>query len=81
MALQDATHTEVIYMQCDIQFQGNKKSSTAELNFIISDDATTRVEYNGKTGFLKRETLEVFKDSGLIVLWFKIVKTQGPITG
>jgi hypothetical protein len=72
---------EVLSMQCDIQFQGNKKLTTAELNFVASDNAPTRVEYNGKTGFLNSKTLEVYKDNGLIVLWFTIVKTQGPITG
>ena len=66
-------------MQCEIQYQGNKKTSTAELEFIAADNSPTRVVYNGKTGFLNRKTLEVFKDAKLVVLWLKIVKTKEPI--
>lgn len=65
-------------MQCDIQYQGNKQTSTVDLEFLVSDSAT-KVVYNGKTGFLNRKTREVFKDANLVVLWFKIVKTKEPI--
>jgi hypothetical protein len=65
-------------MQCEIQFQGNKKTNTAEL--VINADMTPpKVEYNGKIGFLNTKTSEVYKDANLIVLWFKIVKSKDPL--
>jgi hypothetical protein len=66
-------------MQCDIQYQGNKQTSSVDLEFVVTGNSPTKVIYNGKTGFLKKETREVFKDTNLIVLWFKIVKTKEPI--
>ncbi len=66
-------------MQCEILFQGNKQSSTVDLEFVVTGTSPTKVIHNGKTGFLKKETREVFKDVNLIVLWFKIVKTKEPI--
>jgi hypothetical protein len=70
---------EAFKMQCDIRFQGNKEISTVDLNFIISDNSPPQVNLRDKVGFLNVKTNEVFKDSKLIVLWFKIMKTQEPI--
>ena len=68
-------------MQCEIQFQGNKKSTTADLEFIEVDNAPTRVIYNGKTGYLNAQSREVYKDTNYVVLWFQIIKPQSVIPG
>ena len=66
-------------MQCEIQYQGNKQTSTVDLEFVAAENLPMKVVYNGKTGFLNRKTREVFKDANLVVLWLKIVKTKEPI--
>ena len=66
-------------MQCDIRFQGNKKTTVADIEFQEVSNAPTRVRYNGKIGYLNADTKEVFKDTNLIVLWFTIVKSQAPL--
>ena len=68
-------------MQCDIQFQGNKKSTKADLEFTEFENAPTRVTYNGKIGYLNAQTREVYKDTSYIVLWFTIINSQSAIPG